>query len=102
MKRFSYRFGMLCDMPCECGIPEQGPLLWRQISQLNQLTAEALRQNVLLTRLGSDSGLSSSKAQEKLRYSRPWRRQGMKPRRAALGLLELSSSAGQTFLSAVS
>lgn len=57
---------MLCDMPCECGIPEQGPLLWRQISQLNQLTAEALRQNVLLTRLGSDSGLSSSKTQEKL------------------------------------
>lgn len=69
LKRFSYAFGVLCGMPfrsCKHRISEQGPSCGDGHPNWNQLTAEALWQNVPLTCLGSDWWLGSSKPQEKL------------------------------------
>lgn len=51
---------------CRHGISEQGRSCGDRNPNWNQLAAEALRQNVLLTWLGSDGWLGSSKPQEKL------------------------------------
>lgn len=84
---------------CRHGISEQGRSCGDRNPSWNQLAAEALRQNVLLTWLGSDGWLGSSKPQEKLGLlmAMVGMGQGVKPR-TALGLLELSSPHGQTFL----